>query len=266
MIAVRNKDIEIVKCLVNRGADVNHRDKIGVSVLQLAKLSGNKEIENFLIENDAVDINPRVESLDIYQPDGYGIDNYFMGASKAIETDDGTTHVFFYGTGFTSRWYDLAACRRLYFCLKEDKLLYHFAGRENGWYHFVEYDIEGHNRSISLEKGSKDLAKEFPDIKAKLNDCRIPPRVILKFKPNKIDDIDIDAEFDALKKFFNKYVEIIDVDEKIPGSNFTFYYPMPRFTDKGTDFCGEMTYAESSNSLKNLPKNYYTAFNYYFRI
>jgi hypothetical protein len=248
MIATRNKDIEIVRHLVKKGADVNHRDKIGVSVLQLAKNSGNKEIENYLVENGAIDNNPRFESLNIYQPDGYGIDNYFMGASKAIETDDGTTHVFFYGTGFASIWSDLSACRRLYFCIKDNRLLYHFAGRENGWYHFLEYDNEGHSRSIRIDNGSEDIDESFPEIKAKLRDCSIPSKIRLQFKPNAIDGIDIEEEFAALKKFFNEYVEIIDIDVEISGSNFTFYYPMFRFTEKGADFCGEVTYAESSNS------------------
>ena len=126
MIAVNSGNIDIVRLLVSSGADVNHRDKIGVSVLQLVKLSGNKEVENFLIENGAIDNCPRIESLEIYQPDGYGVDNYFMGATKAIETDDGTINVFFYGTGFASRWYDLAGCRRIYLCVKDDKVIVPF--------------------------------------------------------------------------------------------------------------------------------------------
>ena len=266
MIAVNSGNIDIVRLLVSSGSDVNHREKIGVSVLQLAKLSGNKEVENFLIENGAIDNCPRVESLEIFQPDDYGVDNYFMGATKAIETDDGTIHVFFYGTGFASRWYDLAGCRRIYLCVKDNKLLYHFAGREHGWYHFEEYDDEGQVKSLKLGNGTKDLVKNFPKIKADLKDCKIPPKAILKFKPNEIDGIDIDAEFASLKNFFNEYVEIIEIEVKIPGSNFTFFYPMPRFTDKGVDFCGEVTYSESSNSLYKLPRELYSKIGNYYRI
>jgi len=264
MIAVKIGNLEIVRLLVGNGADVNHRDKIGLSVLQLAKVLEKKEIEKYLFENGAFDNNPRLESLTIYQPDGYGVENYFMMATKRIINDDGTIHIFSYGTGFTSRWNDLAACRRLYFCVKDNKLLYHFAGCEHEWYHFVEYDDEGNSKEIRLNNGSKDLFGNFSDIQKKLKDCKLPTKTIVKFKPNKIDGIDMDEEFASLKKFFNEYVEIHEIEVIIPDSNFTFYYPMFRFTEKGADFCGEATYSESLNDPQNLPKNYYRAYGLYY--
>jgi ankyrin repeat protein len=266
MIAVKIGNFEIIKLLVGNGADVNHRDKIGLSVLQLAKVLEKKEIEKFLVENGAFDNNPRLESLTIYQPDGYGVENYFMIATKRIITDDGTIHIFSYGTGFTSRWYDLAACRRLYFCVKDSKLLYHLAGCEHRWYHFVEYDDEGNSKEIRLDKGSEDLSVNFTDIQKKLKDCKLPPKTIVKFKPNKIDGIDMDEEFASLKKFFNEYIEINEIEVIIPESNFTFYYPMFQFTDKGADFCGEATYSETSNFSEELLKIIGSVYGIYFRI
>ena len=247
MIAVKNQNLEIVKLLVVNNADVNHRDKIGVSVLQLAKLSGNKEVEKYLTFNGAYDNNPRLEYLEIYQPDDYGVDNYYMGAMKSIQSNDSTLHIFFYGTGFTSRWFHLSECRRLYFCVKSDRLMYYFAGNTHDWFHFVEYDDEGFGKLLCLDNASKDLAKNFPSVKKKLKNSAIHGLTVLMFKPNGIEDIDIDAEFASLKKFFNKYVEISEIEEQIQDSNFSFYYSMPRFTEKGADFCGEVTYSESSN-------------------
>lgn len=247
MIAVKKRDLEIVKLLVGNNADVNHRDKIGVSVLQLAKLSGNKEVEKYLTSNGAYDNKPRSEALDICQPDYYSVHNYFMAAIKTISSSDGTLHVLFYGTGFTSIWFHLSACRRMYFCIKDGRMLYYFAGDTHEWFHFVEYDKEGHGKLLRLNDISKDLYKNFPNYRKKLKGNAADPPVKFKFKPIDIQGIDINSEFASLKEFFNEYIEILEVEKEIPESNFSLYYCVPIFTKKGEDFCGEVIYCESSN-------------------
>ncbi|MCP4624633.1 MAG: hypothetical protein GY850_14050 [bacterium] len=54
--AVRLNDIVLIKSLVDDGADVNERDKLGETPLHVAAMSGYREIASLLLENGA-DLN-----------------------------------------------------------------------------------------------------------------------------------------------------------------------------------------------------------------
>lgn len=58
---LRNKETgtKIAQLLIDKGANVNQRDKGGNSALLLATAVGNKEIVKHLIRRDCVDVNQR---------------------------------------------------------------------------------------------------------------------------------------------------------------------------------------------------------------
>jgi cytohesin len=52
MAAAAIGDAEVVKMLLNYGADVNHRDRLGTTALDHAHQGGHRDVVNLLVAND----------------------------------------------------------------------------------------------------------------------------------------------------------------------------------------------------------------------